>query len=112
MIDENALSHKRGDLVEFELSLGGGAKRCTALVLNTGVLMGRAARQVWIVDIKDPMPRQETAWLHKKHLVHESQISCLVPAVFIGRETLLRDNPVTFDPIPLKDGNHAREKEA
>ena len=27
MIDESALSYKRGDLVEFKLSLGGGPKK-------------------------------------------------------------------------------------
>jgi hypothetical protein len=53
-----------------------------------------------VPQVNDP---RNPAWLHKKHLVHESQISCLVPAVFIGRETLLRDNPVSF-PVKNFDG--------
>jgi hypothetical protein len=53
MISEDALWYKRGELVEFKLSLGGGAKRCRGLVLNTAVLFGRGARQIWIVDMDD-----------------------------------------------------------
>ena len=53
MINEDALCYKRGDLVEFELTLGGGTKTCRGLVLNTAVLFGRGARQLWILDVDD-----------------------------------------------------------
>lgn len=96
MIDESALNYKRGDLVEFKLTLGGGPKDCVGLILNTAVLFGRAARQLWIVEIKDSTPELDAAWLNKKHIVHETDIFCGLPSVFIGRETLLRKNPVCF----------------
>ena len=96
MINEDALAYKRGDLVEFTLRLGGGPKRCRALVLNTAVLYGRAARQVWIVDMDDATPQQEAQWTKKKHIVPEAEISCLISSVLIGRDTLLRDNPICF----------------
>jgi hypothetical protein len=96
MINEDALVYKRGDLVEFTLHLGGGPKHCRGLVLNTAVLYGRAARQVWIVDMDDATPQQEANWTGKKHIVSEREISCLIPDVLIGRDTLLRDNPVCY----------------
>lgn len=96
MINEEALVYKRGDLVEFTLNLGGGPKRCRGLVLNTAVLFGRAARQVWIVDMEGATPQQEAQWTKKKHIVPEGEISCLIPSVLIGRDTLLRDNPVCY----------------
>jgi len=96
MIDESALNYKRGDLVEFKLTLGAGPKDCVGLILNTAVLFGRAARQLWIVEIKDSTPALDTAWLNKKHIVHETDIFCGLPCVFIGQETLLRQNPVCF----------------
>jgi hypothetical protein len=96
MINEDALAYKRGDLVEFTLNLGGGPKRCRGLVLNTAVLYGRAARQVWIVDMDNATPQQEAQWTKKKHIVPEAEISCLIPSVLIGRDTLLRDNPICF----------------
>jgi hypothetical protein len=106
MIDESALNYKRGDLVEFKLTLGGGPKDCVGLILNTAVLFGRAARQLWIVEIKDSTPTLDMAWLNKKHIVHETDISCFLPAVFIGRETLLRENPVCF---PVRNINGLSE---
>lgn len=106
MIDESALNYKRGDLVEFKLTLGGGPKDCVGLILNTAVLFGRAARQLWIVEIKDSTPTLDTAWLNKKHIVHEADIFCLLPVVFIGRETLLRENPVCF---PVRNINGLSE---
>lgn len=101
MINEDALSYKRGDLVEFRLHLGAGPKRCRGLVLNTAVLYGRAARQLWIVDMDDATPEQEAHWTKKKHIVPESEIIALIPSVLIGRDTLLRDNPVCF---PVQNG--------
>jgi hypothetical protein len=106
MINEDALAYKRGDLVEFTLHLGGGPKRCRGLVLNTAVLHGRAARQVWIVDMDDATSQQETQWTKKKHIVPEREISCLIPSVLIGRDTLLRDNPVCY---PVQNGREAVE---
>ena len=103
MIDESALNYKRGDLVEFKLTLGGGTKDCVGLILNTAVLFGRGARQLWIVEIKDSTPALDTAWLNKKHIVHETDIFCGLPSVFIGRETLLRENPVSF-PVRNRNG--------
>lgn len=101
MIDENALWYKRGDLVEFKLNLGGGAKTCRGLVLNTAVLFGRGARQLWIVDMDDATPEQSAHWINKKHIVHEEEITSMIPSVFIGGDTILRDNPVSY---PVQDG--------
>jgi hypothetical protein len=106
MINEEALVYKRGDLVEFTLHLGGGPKRCRGLVLNTAVLFGRAARQVWIVDIDNATPEQDAHWARKKHIVPEVEISCLVPSVLIGRDTLLRDNPISY---PVQNGRDVEE---
>jgi hypothetical protein len=96
MIDENALWYKRCDLVEFQLRLGGGPKRCRGLVLNTAVLSGRAARQLWILDMNDPTPELETAWTRRKHIIHEEDIIARIPSTVIGGDTLLRDNPVCY----------------
>jgi hypothetical protein len=101
MIDENALWYKRGDLVEFDLRLGGGPKRCRGLVLNTAVLFGRGARQLWILDMDDATPELEASWTRKKHIVHEEDIISSIPLTVIGSDTLLRDNPVSF---PVQDG--------
>lgn len=84
MIDESALNFKRGELVEFQLRLGGGPKRCRGLVLNTAVLFGRAARQLWILDMDDPTPQLEAAWTRRKHVVHEEDIVALIPSTVIG----------------------------
>jgi hypothetical protein len=101
MINEDALSYKRGDLVEFKLSLGGGPKTCRGLVLNTAVLFGRGARQIWILDMDDATPEQQAHWTNKKHIVHEEEIISRIPSVVIGADTILRDNPVSF---PVHDG--------
>jgi hypothetical protein len=106
MINEDALAYKRGDLVEFNLHLGGAPKRCRGLVLNTAVLHGHAARQVWIVDMDDATSQQEVLWTKKKHIVPEREISCLISSVLIGRDTLLRDNPVCY---PVQNGRDAVE---
>lgn len=104
MIDEDALSYKRGDLVEFKLNLGGGPKKCRGLVLNTAVLFGRAARQIWILDMDDPTPEQKAHWTNKKHIVHEEDIMSRIPSVVIGAETILRDNPISYPVHDLKTG--------
>ncbi len=101
MIDEDALWYKRGDLVEFKLNLGGGPKTCRGLVLNTAVLLGRGARQIWILDMDDASPEQQAHWTNKKHIVHEEDIISKLPSVVIGADTLLRDNPVSY---PVQDG--------
>jgi hypothetical protein len=96
MIDESALSYKRGDLVEFQLRLGGGPKKCRGLILNTAVLFGRGARQLWILDMDDPTAELEKAWTKRKHIVHEEDIIAHIPSTVIGGDTLLRDNPICF----------------
>jgi hypothetical protein len=108
MIDESALSYKRGDLVEFQLRLGGGGgpKKCRGLILNTAVLYGRAARQLWILDMDDPTPQLEAAWTKRKHIVHEEDIIAHIPSTVIGGDTLLRDNPVCF---PVQNGREIVE---
>ena len=79
MINEDALWYRRGDLVEFKLTLAGGPKTCRGLVLNTGVLFGRGARQLWILDIDGATPEQVAQWTNKKHLVHEEDIIATIP---------------------------------
>ena len=109
MIDENALWYKRGDLVEFKLTLGGGEKTCRGLVLNTAVLFGRGARQLWIVDMDDATSDQSAHWINKKHIVHEEDIMSKLSSVFIGGDTILRDNPISF---PVKDGRTEQDTPA
>jgi hypothetical protein len=106
MIDESALSYKRGDLVEFQLRLGGGPKKCRGLILNTAVLYGRAARQLWILYMDDTTPQLEAAWTKRKHIVHEEDIMALIPSTVIGGDTLLRDNPVCY---PVQNGRETVE---
>lgn len=101
MIDEEALWYKRGDLVEFSLGLGGGSFKCRGLVLNTAVLFGRGARQIWILDLDGGSPEQQGHWVNRKHIVHEEDIISGIPSVVIGRDTLLRDNPISF---PVRNG--------
>lgn len=104
MIDESALWYKRGDLVEFKLNLGGGPKTCRGLVLNTAVMIGRGARQIWILDMDDPTSEQKAHWTNKKHIVHEEDIMSSIPSVVIGAETILRDNPISYPVHDLKKG--------
>lgn len=104
MIDEDALSYKRGDLVEFKLNLGGGPKKCRGLVLNTAVLFGRAARQIWILDMDDPTLEQQSHWANKKHIVHEEDIVAMLPSVLVGADTILRDNPISYPVQDVKQG--------
>jgi hypothetical protein len=101
MINEDALWYKRGDLVEFKLTLGGGPKTCRGLVLNTAVLFGRGARQIWILDMDDVTSEQAAQWTNKKHIVHEEDIISAIPSVVIGADTILRDNPISY---PVHDG--------
>jgi hypothetical protein len=100
MIKEDALAFGRGELVDFVLHLGGGKKRCRGLVLNTAVLFGRAARQIWIVDMDNPTPQQQAHWTNRKHIVYEEDIVSIISSVLIGRDTLLRDNPICY---PVQD---------
>ena len=106
MIDETQLAFPRGTLVEFRLHLGGGTKTCRGLVLNTAVLMGKGARQVWVLDMDDPTPQLEAQWTKKKFIVPEGDILCIIPSTVIGGETLLRDNPVCY---PVRDMHGERE---
>jgi len=106
MIHEDALWFKRGDLVELKLNLGGGPKTSRGLVLNTAVLFGRGARQIWILDIDDATPDQQAHWTNKKHIVHEEDIVAALPSVVIGADTILRDNPISF---PVHDARGARD---
>lgn len=100
MINEAELWYKRGDLVEFKFTLGGGPKTCRGVVLNTAVLYGRGARQLWILDMDDATPEQIAQWTNKKIIVHEEDIISAIPSVPIGRDTLLRDNPIS---CPVRD---------
>jgi hypothetical protein len=100
VINEDALWYKRGTLVEFTLNLAGGPGKCRGLVLNTAVLIGRGARQIWIIDIDDATPEQQQYWVNKKHIVHEEDIISAIPSTVIGGDTILRDNPVSF---PVQD---------
>ena len=106
MIDETQLSFPRGTLIEFRLHLGGGAKTCRGLVLNTAVLMGKGARQVWILDMDDQTPQLQAQWTRKKFIVPENDILCIIPTTVVGGETLLRDNPVCY---PVRDMHGERE---
>lgn len=103
MIYEDALSYKRGDLVEFKLNLGGGPKQCRGLVVNTAVLFGRGARQIWILEMDGAAPEQEAHWINRKHIVPEGDITAIIPRAVIGADTILRDNPVCF---PIHDPKH------
>jgi len=109
MIDETALSYKRGELVEFKLNLAGGAKTCRGLVLNTAVLFGRGARQLWIVDMDNATPEQQKFWTNKKHVVHEEDIISTIPTVLIGGDTILRENPISY---PVQNGPDVRDTPA
>ena len=106
MTNEDALWYKRGDLVEFALILGGGPKTCRGLVLNTAVLFGRGARQIWILDMDDATPELQSQWVNKKHIVHEEDIISRLPQVVIGADTILRDNPVTYPVHDMQRGLH------
>jgi len=101
MINEDALWYKRGDFVEFDLKLGGGPKRCRGLVVNTAVLFGRGARQIWIVDMDDATPEQQKVWTNRKHIIHEEDILSRMSSVLIVGDTILRDNPICY---PVHDG--------
>lgn len=109
MIDEKYLSYQRGTLVEFRLALGGGAKTCCGFVLNTAVLMGKGARQVWILDMDDATPEVAARWTKRKHIVPEGDIVSVISQVVIGGDTLLRDNPVCY---PVRDLKGERETPA
>jgi hypothetical protein len=101
MISEDALWYKRGELVEFQLNLAGGPKMCRGLVLNTAVLFGRGARQLWIVDMDNATDEQKKHWIGRKHIVHEEDIRSGMGSELLGADTLLRDNPISY---PVNDG--------
>jgi hypothetical protein len=104
VINEDALWYKRGDLVEFKLNLAGGPKKCRGIVVNTAVLFGRGARQIWILDMDDATPEQEKHWTNRKHIVHEEDIIATLPSVVIGGDTILRDNPISYPVQDAKQG--------
>ena len=104
MINEQELSYKRGELVEFKLTLSRGPRRCRGVVINTAVLFGRAARQIWILDMDEATPELNAQWTNKKIIVPEGDVVSLIPSVPIGRDTLLRDNPVSCPVRDLKRG--------
>jgi hypothetical protein len=56
--------------------------------------------------MEDATSEQEAQWTKKKHIVPEREISCSIPGVPIGRDTLLRDNPVCY---PVQNGREAVE---
>lgn len=94
MINEEELWYKRGDLVEFKLNIAGGPRKCRGVVLNTAVLYGRGARQIWVLDLDDATDELNARWKNKKLLIHEEDIVSGIPTVPIGRDSLLRENPV------------------
>lgn len=94
MINEEELWYKRGDLVEFKLNIARGPRKCRGVVLKTAVLYGRGARQIWVLDIDDATPDLNARWTNKKVLVHEEDIVSGIASVPIGRDSLLRENPV------------------
>ena len=49
-------------------------------------------------------PQQEAQSTKKKHIVPEGEISGLIPTVLIGRDTLLRDNPICYPVQNLRRG--------
>jgi len=104
MINEEELSYKRGELVEFKIHLGGGPRRGRAVVLNTAVLYGRAARQIWVLDMDDATPEINARWVNKKIIIPEGDVVSLIPSIPIGRDTLLRENPVCCPVRDLKRG--------
>jgi hypothetical protein len=104
MINEEELSYKRGELVEFKIHLGGGPRSGRGVVLNTAVLYGRAARQIWVLDMDDATPEINVRWTNKKIIIPEGDVVALIPSVPIGRETLLRENPVCCPVRDLKRG--------
>jgi hypothetical protein len=109
MIDEEALSYKRGDLVQFRLVLAGGPVTCHGLVLNTAVLFGKGARQVWIMDMEGGTLEQKKQWINQKHLVQENEIVGTIPREVIGADMLLRENPISF---PVKNYREERDTPA
>jgi hypothetical protein len=104
VINENELWYQRGTLVEFKLNLGGGPKTCRGLVLNTAVMTGRGAREVWKLDMDNASPEQQNQWTNKKHIVHEEDIMATIPQTVIGADTILRDNPISYPVMDLKRG--------
>lgn len=104
MINEEELSYKRGELVEFKIHLGGGPRRGRGVVLNTAVLNGRAARQIWVLDMDDATPEINARWTNRKIIIPEGDVVAFIPSVPIGRETLLRENPVCCPVRDLKRG--------
>jgi len=52
------------------------------------------ARQIWVLDIDDATDELNARWTNKKLLVHEEDIVSAIPSVPIGRDSLLRENPV------------------
>jgi hypothetical protein len=104
VINEDALWYKRGTLVEFTLKIAGGPKTCRGLVINTAVLMGRGARQLWILDMDDATPEQQNYWTGKKHIVHEEDVIAAISSVVTGADTILRDNPVSYPVQDLQRG--------
>ena len=104
MINEEELSYKRGELVGFKIHLGGGPRRGRAVVLNTAVLYGRAARQIWVLDMDDTTPEINARWVNKKIIIPEGDVVSSIPSIPIGRDTLLRENPVCCPVRDLKRG--------
>jgi hypothetical protein len=104
MINEEERWYKRGELVEFTIHLGGGPRRGRGVVLNTAVLYGRAARQIWVLDMDDATPEINARWTNKKIIIPEGDVVSLIPSVPIGRDTLLRENPVCCPVRDLKRG--------
>jgi hypothetical protein len=72
--------------------------------LNTAVLYGRGARQLWVLDIDDATPELNAQMDEQKDDRPRRDIVTSIPSVPIGRDTLLRENPVCCPVRDLKRG--------
>jgi hypothetical protein len=55
------------------------------------------------MDGATPQQEAQSTKTKKKHIVPEGEISGLIPTVLIGRDTLLRDNPICYPVQNLRE---------
>jgi len=65
-------------------------------ILNASAICGvtSLASLDAVLDIDDATDELNARWTNKKLLVHEEDIVSAIPSVPIGRDSLLRENPV------------------
>ena len=78
-------------------------------MLNTAVLNGRGARQLWILHMDGATPQHEQQWVNKNDYSRSGTFLCLMSSVVIGADTILRDNPICY---PVQQTKGTREFEA